>query len=394
MRPALKVGVHSVEPVPVASQRYVLELDGIRTLAVGFVVAAHYGLGFIVPGGFGVTLFFFLSGYLITTLLCAEYAANSAIDIPRFYVRRWLRLTPPLIINILIAATFYQYSRHAVDGTPMPLDTTLAALFYYTNYYDLYCNLDPQKVIPFGVFWSLAVEEHFYLVWPLILYLNIKNPKNLFFIVFGLCLLILGWRIIITYRLDFPTDYTYMATDCRLDSILFGSLLRISFQCDWGAAVVHLLRARLTKIVAFIAFLGTFLIRNEGLRETVRYSVQGLVLMPFFTAALCDNPRGLLRRLLAHPAMVLLGRLSYSIYLFHLLLRTPGEYYFGSPTNIASILSGLAFTFAVSLAVLVFVERPIARLRHHLQATKATGRSGPAIGPAPVSSIPTHARDP
>src|SRR5579859_2353449 len=88
---------------PAASEKYVGELDGIRAVAVSFVVFAHYRLIPHVPGGFGVTLFFFLSGYLITTLFYAEYQANKKISVGQFYLRRWLRLTPPLIISVAIA---------------------------------------------------------------------------------------------------------------------------------------------------------------------------------------------------------------------------------------------------------------------------------------------------
>src|SRR5580692_6939473 len=93
---------------PAATDKYVPELDGIRAVAIAFVVAAHYKLLPLVPGGFGVTLFFFLSGYIITTLFFSEYHLSNGIDIFRFYLRRWIRLTPPLLIMILVAVVFYR----------------------------------------------------------------------------------------------------------------------------------------------------------------------------------------------------------------------------------------------------------------------------------------------
>src|ERR1700744_3779762 len=78
-------------------------LDGIRAVSVLIVVLSHAGLGQVIPGGFGVTIFFFLSGFLITTLLLAEYEETGRIDIPKFYLRRVFRLMPPLIISLLIA---------------------------------------------------------------------------------------------------------------------------------------------------------------------------------------------------------------------------------------------------------------------------------------------------
>ena len=217
-------------PVPTATEKYIRELDGIRAIAVGLVVFAHYRLVPYIPGGFGVTLFFFLSGYLITTLFFAEYGSTLNISILRFYLRRWLRLTPTLVIFVVLAVVFYGTSRTAVDGNPVPTGTTMAALLYYTNYYDLYWRMEPAIVIPFGICWSLAIEEHFYLVWPWILSRNIQHPQRLCLVVTALCVGVLIWRCAARHILLLSDDYTYMATDCRINSIFYGALLRILFE--------------------------------------------------------------------------------------------------------------------------------------------------------------------
>jgi peptidoglycan/LPS O-acetylase OafA/YrhL len=374
--------------IPVATDKYIKELDGIRAIAIGLVVLAHYGLGFVIPGAFGVTVFFFLSGYLITTLFYAEYRKSSGIDIPRFYLRRWLRLTPPLVILVLTGTIFYRLSRVAVDGTPVPVATTLAALLYYTNYHAIFWGLDLAKVVPFGDCWSLAIEEHFYLIWPWILRKTIANPRRLCAIIIGLCVAVLIWRIIAREVLSFSTTYTYMATDCRIDSILYGALLRALLETRWASAARGILRASACRGLALGALLATFLIRDDGFRETVRYSIQGLALMPFFMAAVADNPNTRARKLLACAPMVLIGRLSYSIYLFHFIVRTPGESYFGSPLALGSVISGLLFTAATALILYVFVERPIAGLRHRFRAGK--GRVGLAGTPTtePAAEVP------
>src|ERR1700735_5564024 len=110
---------------PASTDKYVPELDGIRAIAIAFVVTAHYHLlPSFVPGGFGVTLFFFLSGYLITTLFFSEYKETYTVNIPLFYLRRWIRLTPPLVIMVLITVIFFHVSRVGAAGTPVPLGTT------------------------------------------------------------------------------------------------------------------------------------------------------------------------------------------------------------------------------------------------------------------------------
>ena len=219
----------------------------------------------------------------------------------------------------------------------------MAALFYYTNYYDLVWQMDPDKVIPFGICWSLAIEEHFYLGWPLILRRNIQNPQRLCLIVVALCLGVLIWRLVARHALSLPTEHTYMATDCRIDAILYGALLRVLFETRWRLVVGRILHARWCRILAALLLLAMFVVRDDDFRETFRYSIQGIALMPLFAAVLSDHPRTLVRRVLASGPMVLIGRLSYSIYLFHLMARTPGEVYFGSPAQIGSIISGLAY---------------------------------------------------
>jgi peptidoglycan/LPS O-acetylase OafA/YrhL len=357
--------VRKLYPIPVASDKYVKELDGIRAVAILFVVSAHYHL-IPVPGGFGVTLFFFLSGYLITTLFFAEYYSDRNIGIFKFYLRRWLRLTPPLVISVIIGVVFYPVARNFVGGTQVPLGTTMAALLYYTNYYDLYFGMEPSKVIPFGICWSLAVEEHFYLVWPLLIKMVIKNTSQLLVVILTALVAILMWRIV-----------AHIVS--RIDSILYGSLLRVLFETRWASLVVRFCKAPISRICGLLVLIITFSIRNETFRETIRYSVQGLALMPLFSVILLDQPTTIVRRALSTPVMVLIGKLSYSIYLFHLIARTPAEVVFGSGYGIESVVSGLVVTALLAYSVYAFVEKPIAKIRRQLREKKAD--------PPPATSI-------
>ena len=366
MRFTLDEAIGKGSSIPAASDRYVKELDGLRAIAVFIVICGHYKF-FPVPGGFGVTLFFFLSGYLITTLFYSEYQSSGYIDIFRFYLRRWLRLTPPLLISVLIGIVFYRIIRVAVGGTPVPTGTTMAALLYYTNYYDLAWGMEPSRVIPFGVCWSLAVEEHFYLLWPLIIRTNIHETSRLLFIIVFGCITILIWRVTAHCVLLVSTDYTGIATDTRIDSILYGALLRVLFEAPFASTVVNVLKAPVSRVIAICMLIITFTVRDDNFRETVRYSLQGIALFPLFSIVLLDRPTVIIRRVLSSPMMVLIGRLSYSMYLFHLLARTPAEVIFGSPYRVESIASGLFLTGVLAYIVFIFVELPIAGLRHRLR---------------------------
>ena len=361
--------------VPAATEKYVGELDGICAIAVSFVVFAHYQLLPHIPGGFGVTLFFFLSGYLITTLFFAEFRSTLRISIPQFYLRRWLRLTPPLVISVVLATIFYRISCHAVGGRPVPIGTTMAALFYYTNYYDLSWDMDNSRVIPFGICWSLAIEEHFYLVWPWIIYINIRSPKRLFLIITTACVSVLIWRLVAHQILLLSSDYTYMATDCRID-----------FDTLWRSASCVVRDALGISRVEVLADAGLPNISAAGTTDDVCDPGQELSgdLPVHDTRHRLDavvhcgplrRSAELVRKGLASPPMVLIGRLSYSIYLFHLLVRTPGEVYFGSVYRMGPTVSGLVLIAAVAYGLFIFVERPIAGLRRRFRATTVSAHS-------------------
>jgi peptidoglycan/LPS O-acetylase OafA/YrhL len=243
--------------------------------------------------------------------------------------------------------------------------------------------MEPSKVIPFGICWSLAVEEHFYLIWPLLIKTAIKKTSRLLAMILAAVVAILAWRIVAHTVLLVSEDYTGMATDCRIDSILYGSLLRVLFETRWASWVVRICKAPVSRIIGLLVLMITFSVRNEAFRETIRYSLQGLALMPLFSIILLDQPTAIVRRALSTPPMVLIGKLSYSIYLFHLIARTPAEVVFGSPFRLESAVSGLVVTALLAYSVYVFVEKPIAKIRRQLRGKKAE--------PTPAASIDREA---
>ena len=141
------------------------------------------------------------------------------------------------------------------------------------------------------------------------------------------------------------TDYTGIATDTRInDLILYGALLRVLFEAPFASTVVNVLKASVSRVIAICMLIITFTVRDDNFRETIRYSLQGIALFPLFSIVLLDRPTVIIRRVLSSPMMVLIGRLSYSMYLFHLLARTPAEVIFGSPYRVKLIASGLFLT--------------------------------------------------
>lgn len=155
MTPGTAYTPGAIGDAPAAGHRYWPQLDGMRTLAVALVLVGHSWVRHFHGAELGVGLFFALSGFLITGLLMDELGRNGRVDLARFTGRRALRLVPALLV--LLAAT--------VPVLRPPSGDVAAALLYYSNWW----RAAGHDMGNLGHLWSLAVEEQFYLVWPLIL---------------------------------------------------------------------------------------------------------------------------------------------------------------------------------------------------------------------------------
>jgi peptidoglycan/LPS O-acetylase OafA/YrhL len=296
-------------------------LDGIRAISVLIVVLGHCGLGTLVPGGLGVTIFFFLSGYLISTLMLTEHERTGGINIPHFYARRVFRLMPPLIVSLTIAygLTYAGWLSGGITGRGLA-----AQLLYFANYYGLF--FDPGNTVPdgTGILWSLAVEEHFYIFYPLLLSLLLGaalRPCKIGVLLGAVCVVVLLWRIHLVHAPGFFTDRTYYASDTRIDSIIYGCMLALVMN---PARQKH--RPGLMSLAQWVllataagALILTLVYRDSIFRETARYSIQGLALMPFFYFAVRFSANKLFRHLNS-PWAITLGTYSYSIYLIHYVI--------------------------------------------------------------------------
>jgi peptidoglycan/LPS O-acetylase OafA/YrhL len=342
---------------------HIPSLDGLRTLSFAVVFAAHAGLYYVVPGGFGVTVFFFLSGFLITTLLRLEFDKTGSVSLRKFYVRRVLRILPPFYLVLFVASALV-----ALGALPGPVDpkALLAQALHYANFYIIHHGAG--GVAPgTAVYWSLAVEEHFYLLFPL-LYLWLRKrglgAAGQALALGALCVLSLGWRCVLVYGLHSSVDRTYMASDTRFDSILFGCALAV-----FGNPTLDRPRIRdgVWKAVllplGLLGLLASFLIRDGAFRETLRYSLQGLALIPVFVCAIRFPTWGLIKVLNYRP-IAFIGVLSYSLYLIHQVvlatLMPVLEPRFGGFVNAAV---SLVVSLALAWLVHQWVELPFARLR-------------------------------
>ncbi len=350
-----------------ATALHIPSLDGIRALSFLLVFVSHCGLEDLVPGGLGVTAFFFLSGYLITTLMRMEYARNGRISLKHFWLRRSLRILPPFYLVLAVA-----YALPALAGTFSEANAwaLLAQALHVTNFYIIeqgYAGFPANSGI--GVYWSLAIEEHFYLVFPfLYIYLQQRGlaPARQALVLALLCAAALAWRLTLAIGFDASQDRTYMGSDTRMDSILFGALLAI------GANPMLDAHRGSTKVWAWIlvplavaVLLASLLIRQDVFRETLRYTLQGLAFLLLFTAAI-RFPQWPVFRWLNWKPLVFMGALSYSLYLVHFGVIYMVRDLAHLDSLLARGLLSLAISLAVSWLIYKLVEKPCAALRRRL----------------------------
>jgi peptidoglycan/LPS O-acetylase OafA/YrhL len=345
---------------------HIASLDGIRALAALMVFVAHAGLGNLVPGGLGVTIFFFLSGYLITTLLRIEHSEQGSISLGNFYLRRAYRILPPMYISLGIAAAIAAWQGTMGNVT---LGAVVAQLLQMTNYYAI--GFGEQHLVPYtGVMWSLSVEEHYYLLYPLALLVLLPrfNRRQIGWILASACALVLVWRYCLTALLHVGSDYTEISTDARFDSILFGCIMGIGFNpaLDQGPRLTP--RQWALVLAASLGLLGcSLLYRDESFRDTLRYSVQGVALFPVFYCAI-RYPAWPVFRWLQWRVMRALGLISYTFYLIHFKALDIAAGLLGSE-GIARACLALVLTIAFSWAMYVLVERHCAELRRRLHSS-------------------------
>lgn len=345
------------------SMGHVPALDGVRAAAIGVVMVAHAGLEGVVPGGFGVTLFFFLSGYLITSLLRLEAAASGGIDLKSFYLRRTVRILPPMILTVMVANLL---GLAGLTGVQPTANGFVVDLFFLTNY-------APQLGVEGGgapiPLWSLDVEEHFYIAFSTLFALVLAGlrPSRAALICGALCAVILGARIG-HWLADTPLWTIYYWSHTRLDSILFGCVLAL-----WHNPAIDRAAWKPGKAAigaALLLLLLTFALRDEVFRQTVRYSLQGVAIFILFSAALQST--GTVRGLLSSYPLRFIALLSYTLYLIHVpMLKVAAQLELPMPYAFA-----YAFSFAYAYAMYRLVEQPLARWRHGVEQRQRAQRPG------------------
>lgn len=352
---------------------YIPGLDGLRAIAVLIVLVAHFGLSHIIPGGFGVTVFFFISGFLITRLLIAEAEKKGHVGLKDFYVRRAIRLFPALL-----GMTFVTTAVHLGLGLGGPVGTEFAAAnLYFTNYYQIAQQaVGNAPYMSWTPLWSLAVEEHFYLLFPALLILTGLNWRRLTTVLLALIVIVPLWRLAVSLIWpDTAEIYTYMATDARIDSIAYGCLFTLILHQLRDPARLRVLIGWVPSGLAVIALLATFLIRDDMFRQVLRFSIQGLAIGVLLLNLYFGRVFQWTFPILELSPLRWIGRVSYGLYLWHFpVLDLVKRAELGTTLT---IIVALAVTFAVTAISFYFWEQKFVALRKRFGAHIVTPKAAP-----------------
>lgn len=386
-------------PAPESSRPepgYLAGLDGIRGIAILLVLLYHSApvvgirpsaLGPLLPvvrmGWAGVDIFFALSGFLITTLLLREEQRFGRFSLKRFYARRALRILPPFYFCLLLFfGVFGRFDLFTSVGLPRVLGevspwTPVAVASFLTNYAIAY-----WEPVSLGgaihIFWSLCVEEHFYLAWPLALTL-LRSPRSRLGVAVLLCIAVCALRLVATtLRLDAP-GVVHIVTHYRLDSILWGAVVALLrprlAEYPWGRRA--LLAAAWAATLALVAT-GSLSSSPTPLGHSLGLSLLALASGLSVLEVVEAGARSPVVRILELAPLAAVGRVSYEMYLLHspaldlgrtLLLRGgPGEHTLLRFLGFAFLLAALAWAFA--WAAHEAVGRPALRLKGRWSAAR------------------------
>ena len=340
------------------ARRHLSGLDGLRAIAAFLVVFDHAGFSAYAPGGLGVLAFFVLSGFLITWLLIGEEAATQTVSLSRFYLRRSFRIFPAFYVYFALTLLLMMVRHH-----PINVPQAISAGLYVTNYYQALFG-DPNTGLSHT--WSLAVEEQFYLLWPLA-FLLLRNNERRFKALAVVIPLVWAYREALIYVFHVPGSYIYEAFDARADHLLIGCFLAISFRCGrfgrmWQAACAAPSRILVTiALLACTVALG-HVVPMADYRDSVEFVIEPVLVFILIGQLIAAPTRAAVSAPFNWSWMRYLGRLSYSIYLYQQLLTYPIMKRFEA-TPVLALAATVAVIVIVAACSYHFVERPFLRLR-------------------------------
>jgi peptidoglycan/LPS O-acetylase OafA/YrhL len=359
-------------PTRAASMSRIPSLDGLRALSIFLVMALHtmQRLPYHFPpiwyailnGDTGVYIFFVISGYLITSLLLHEQQKNASISMRSFYFRRAMRILPPIYLYVGVLLLLGLAGRLAVTKLGI-----FSALFFFRNY-----AVGPS-MWSLEHFWTLSVEEQFYLIWPFVLYLCLRHRAGLLGRMTAakvalVVILVSPFIRVITYLLPVPYLHHPGMFHMRADSLMFGCVVAL-LQGTPAFERAYSFATKIWWIPPVVIFLCDCLaVRFQNYWQfPIGFTITGIAIA-FFLLWCVRNPSSVVGRVLNARAVVHIGVLSYSIYIWQtLFLHHGNEAIFGPSLKFVSTFPGnwLAILLVAEISYYV-VEQPSLRLRNRL----------------------------
>jgi peptidoglycan/LPS O-acetylase OafA/YrhL len=354
-------------------------LDGLRAVAVVLVLGFHFGVGWLHGGFVGVDVFYVLSGYLITGLLVAEFERRERIALVAFWLRRARRLLPALLL-VLVAVTLMVRYAEPAGAYPGARSGALAALFYVSNWWQIADSGNyfaaTGATSPLTHTWSLAVEEQFYLVWPLVvlavlhLARDFRRGVRAVLVVAVVGVVASATEMAWLFRPGANATRVYFGTDTHAQSVLVGAALACALTLverrrgESGMDPEATGAARRPMAVAGVVGLVVVVVASRLLTGTSALTYRGgfvvvALAAAAVVAAVVTGPGGVLDRILSVGALVWLGTLSYGIYLWHFPVFVYLDAARTGTHGVVLVLVRSAATVAVAALSFYLVERPV-----------------------------------
>ncbi len=358
----------------------ILGLDGLRAVAVLLVLGFHFGLGWLGGGFFGVDVFYVLSGFLITGLLLAEFERQERIGLAAFWLRRARRLLPALLLMLIVVTLLVRFVEPS-GAIPGYRGSALSALFYVSNWWQIAASgnyfVATGATSPLIHTWSLAVEEQFYLVWPLVVLavLHLAGPfrrgVRVVLAVAATGAVASAVEMAILFRPGANTTRVYFGTDTHAQSVLIGAVLACVLTlvarhrgatgmdpaARTGDSRVLLVGAGLGGLVLIMVLSGVL-----GGGSAFAYR-GGFALVAacsaLVIAGIVTVPGGILARGLSVAPLLWLGTISYGIYLWHFPVAVFLDAGRTGLHGAVLLAARTAVTVVVAAASFYLVERPV-----------------------------------
>lgn len=368
--------------IPQLAARRIPALQGLRAIAISLVVVYHFGFRGM-PGGYGVLIFYVLSGFLITWLLLKEDERYGTVSLRRFYTTRALRLLPAFYFFLAFALALV-LALHK----PVAWSQVCATLFFGANYFQA---IHPEHLANsiLGHLWSLALEEQFYLLWPVAFLLLRRNRRRLAIVLAVTIVGVWVYRAALV-RLGVSDRYIYHAFETRIDHLLVGCLTAVALKCEFAPRLSRFaMGSTWMPLLPGLALAGSAVYGAGHLRyrDAVGFAIDPL-LVAFLMVQLIASSTRRPWCWLENPALAWLARISYSLYLYQQVGMSPVRIFPHAPIAL-HFAACVALSLAMAVASYHLVEKPFLHLKDRLAGSpRSEQRSVPTPGAA-LSSAST-----